>query len=820
MRTRIIALGALVLVTGVALNCKKKPKPAPELTMNFKSTVEGMPLADVAVTARGQGVGETDASGALTFRLTGEPGEEIVLAATLDRPGLKLKPWQDTLVVRKWDETKPETLKYDIEAKFEPLELAAMILVQSGSEPVSGAMVRIDGKPAGRSDESGQLTVPLGTRFERDVKLAISLKEHHPWEQAATLRAGETFTATLAKIGVIYGRILTAYEAMGRVIPVPSVELTLGGKSIGRTDSKGTLKYETPRATAQLTAQKPGYVAAGKVEVPRRRAAQLVVHIFPQDTPTHRLFVAPVTSDTPGDSQIESALPEIRERLSDNLFSRGCFEKAATASDADAVVSVAAARGEELLLTVKVVAHNGRQIGAFAETASFRRIRNACETIASKISDVFPFEGYVLGTEGRRIITNLGTSGERGLKKGQTMALYRWNGQIPPKLAQLGNASVRRAERASSQAQLASGAQSAAVGDKVVLLPREVEASFDAKVLLTVQAGKEGAEMPFADVNVYRNGTWIGVTSASGEIKVPVRSGEKYKFLFVRGGVKPYEEEIEITQPMELRTVTVPAAMCHLAIESVPSSARVFVDDREVGRSPVEVDVLMGFRHVKVDAGGDWRAFDEVLELTKVEESYTGANRIVLRKDVLKLADAQIAKGDIDGAIGTLDSAEREHPDYSAIHHRLASLYLDQKKDPQKAITEFEKVLALPENRELVNKRFAVTFLNLGRAYYLIGTTDGYEKAIKYLQTARANKRFFPKEQHDRATHDTLYFLALATHKLFYESQDDRMLRSTLARWKDYFDFFPASLKDDPEIIEARTGAEHYQEEIRRKIAE
>ena len=60
----------------------------------------------------------------------------------------------------------------------------------------------------------------------------------------------------------------------------------------------------------------------------------------------------------------------------------------------------------------------------------------------------------------------------------------------------------------------------------------------------------------------------------------------------------------------------------------------------------------------------------------------------------------------------------------------------------------------------------------------------------------------------------------LATHKLYYESQNERVLRSASARWKDYFDFFPSSLKNDPEILEARTGAEHFFEEIKRKIEE
>jgi tetratricopeptide (TPR) repeat protein len=244
------------------------------------------------------------------------------------------------------------------------------------------------------------------------------------------------------------------------------------------------------------------------------------------------------------------------------------------------------------------------------------------------------------------------------------------------------------------------------------------------------------------------------------------------------------------------------------------------MDDEELGATPLETDVLMGFHRVVVDAGGDWRAYDKVLEFKSTEESYAGSRRIVLQKDVLKQSDSLLDKGDAEGAIALLSRVEPGHPDYSAAHHRLAGLHLDERKDAPRAIQEYQKVLELPENRELVNKRFAVTFLNLGRAYYLLGTPEGYQRAIEQLLVARNNKRFFPKDEYDQATHDTLYFLALASHKLYHVQGGDRLLQETSARWKDYFDYFPASLREAEGFKQARASGEQYYEEVKRKLRE
>src|SRR5947208_16855620 len=62
-------------------------------------------------------------------------------------------------------------------------------------------------------------------------------------------------------------------------------------------------------------------------------------------------------------------------------------------------------------------------------------------------------------------------------------------------------------------------------------------------------------------------------------------------------------------------------------------------------------------------------------------------------------------------------AAGREQPDDAEARRRLGDIYLDDKEDYDAAIAEFETVLALPENQQLIYKQFAVTFTNLGHAY-------------------------------------------------------------------------------------------------------
>src|SRR5437016_7234571 len=154
-------------------------------------------------------------------------------------------------------------------------------------------------------------------------------------------------------------------------------------------------------------------------------------------------------------------------------------------------------------------------------------------------------------------------------------------------------------------------------------------------------------------------------------------------------------------------------------VDSTPSSATVYIDDEQIGKTPITggKQITLGFHSLRLAYGEDYRDFFQVMEFAKKEEDFTGDRRIVLKKDFLKIGERARQQGDIEGAIKAYASTEREHPDYAEAHRRLGDIYLDEKEDYDHAIAEFEAVLALPENQPLIYKQFAVTFTNLGHAY-------------------------------------------------------------------------------------------------------
>ena len=151
-------------------------------------------------------------------------------------------------------------------------------------------------------------------------------------------------------------------------------------------------------------------------------------------------------------------------------------------------------------------------------------------------------------------------------------------------------------------------------------------------------------------------------------------------------------------------------------------------------------------------------------------------------------------------------------------------LYLDEKNDYDAAIREFESVLSLPENQQLVHKQFSVAFTNLGHAYYqkgnaLVakdkqGAAQNFAKAVQNLQMAKQNTRFFPTARYDEAVHDTYYYNALSYHKLYQITKKPAVLNSAQLAWREYFDFFPKRLEGNSAYEQSRQAAQKYWDQI------
>jgi tetratricopeptide (TPR) repeat protein len=150
---------------------------------------------------------------------------------------------------------------------------------------------------------------------------------------------------------------------------------------------------------------------------------------------------------------------------------------------------------------------------------------------------------------------------------------------------------------------------------------------------------------------------------------------------------------------------------------------------------------------------------------------------------------------------------------------------MDEKNDYDSAIREFEKVLALPENQQVIRKQFAVTFTNLGHAYYekgrqLIGkdrkeAAKNFGKAIKNLRVAKQNTRFFPNRHFHEAVHDTYYYMALAYHKLYLVTKNRSLIDKADLAWREYFDFFPKKLEGNTNFVNIRNSAKKYWVQIK-----
>ena len=89
-----------------------------------------------------------------------------------------------------------------------------------------------------------------------------------------------------------------------------------------------------------------------------------------------------------------------------------------------------------------------------------------------------------------------------------------------------------------------------------------------------------------------------------------------------------------------------------------------------------------------------------------------------------------------------------------------------------------------------------------------------FAKAIKALQTAKQNTRFFPTAEYDEAVHDTYYYTALSYHKLYLMTKQPAVMNSASLAWREYFDFFPKKLEGNPAFVQAREGARRYRDQI------
>lgn len=665
------------------------------------------------------------------------------------------------------------------------------------------------------------------------------------------------------KKATVYVAALT--ERYGVSKGLPSVSVYINDKKVGKTNSKGFYTYGykgKPIEEARVKLSAKGYLPQEwETSIPLKGKRRVQHYFYPAKPRPIRVGIYGYVNNSP-DEDLSEVLDRVEEAIGNNLFIYGGFHEVPKDKLRDMIlkagldmetVSTKGWLKTSLLNSVDMIIYgsvtkddSGFTIESTVLTSDGsiilsqinrarkeKNIKNTAKLIVGGIVDQFPFEGTVeaVEDEGYRInLGNLDYNIRRGSKfKYMTAELDR-SGRLKG-YREAGLLRVVQTDDSTSLLEVVDLEENAEIniGDRVIrrIYLDEKRETEKASAILLVKGGVVPDERPLWGVNVYINNTWVGTTGSNGKVEIPISLYEENDILLSRHGYQQVRDTVSVGEDKQIKEFVLDVASAVFKVESEPSGADVYVDGVNIGKTPILEGELVnfGFRKIKLTAGGDYRDWEKVVEFNKPEVDRTGAAKIVFLKDYLVIGKKAERKGNIDAAIAAYASTEKGNPDYSQARSRLGQLYMDEKNEYGSAIREFENVLTLPANRQIIYKQYAVAYTNLGHAYYEKGrqlvakdrraAAGNFAKAIRNLSIAKQNTRFFPSNHYDEAVHDTYYYMALSYHKLFLVTKKRTLIHKADLAWREYFDFFPKKLEKKSTFVSMRSGAEKYWNQIK-----
>ena len=855
MRARILS-GLVMVILVLVAACAAKPIG---FELEVKVLLDGKPVKNASILVDGVTEGSTDAQGRFAKTLSRVPKEAIRLTVQKEEGKFRAKTWDKTFAIKsRKDSEPPEKQSFTVE-----LQRFVTIVVTEADQPLAGAYVSVDGKDLGQSQASGTVEYVFG-KWPKDG-LRVSVKKDGFGETRFTYRgeSGDRVTAGLYTEAVVTIEVLE--DVNGRTRPVKGATVSVSGNAAGVTGNNGVLVYRhkgTFGETVPVRISAAGFAPESSTRPVLLGGQQrLKQYFYSAVAERPRTAVLSFAANTAGED-ITDVVKKIEESFNKELFDSKTFRPVPAATvrelmkrsklgidkiktsdwrntdlgaSVDVIVLGSIARGEEdtYVIETSFYQSNGKLAltqAAIAGSSGSWRVGRAVSEIVSNVLATYPISGTVIaaGDDGAQI--NLG-KGQFAIGGDDIFVLQPAkrdaNGRITG-YSDAGTMKVRRRRDDQTDLQKESLRAAPRAGDRVTRLDVSVRAAGTDRITVAVKGGKGKEGTALGGANVYLDNRWVGTTDRSGEANVPLRLGRKYTLIVYRHGYEQATLKIKPAKAGERYDFGLKSFTSLFTAESEPSGASVMIDDNRIGTTPITKPqaVTLGFHTVRAEAGGDYRAWEEVVEFRKKEEARTGANRIVLHKDYLRLGDQAEAAGRLDDATRLYSAGSKEHPDYVELHHRLGQIYYDR-REYDRAISELEAVQATPEVQELVFKQYAIVYTNLGKAYYAKGAevfranrndaVQYFAKAVKTLDRARENTRFFPNERHDEAVHDTYYYRALAYHNLYDATRREALATTVEFAWHEYLDQFPSKLRGKPEYEQLRESAEKMAKQVQGK---
>jgi len=853
MLTTAIRALSIFFISVVLFACGDQ---TPRMDMEINVTMNGKVLPQAKIMMDGKLLGETGADGQFNASTKQKPGKQLKLEASVDLPGVEVQPWKSDFTVKLPNEG--EILKYvfDVELKATPF---VVFSVQEKSGPVAGATVSVDNKEVGVTDDKGSLLYKYPAGGNKSALVVVKKAGFSTGKKLAKFQPGSRFDIDL------YKQLAVTFEALkdeyGRDVGIAGITVSVNGKRVGKTNEMGTMTYRhegEAGKSVKVTYAAPGYLPSQwSTTMPIEGGTTVRHYFYPVSAKPIKVAIFNFGGNTPG-VDLKEVSTQMQAAIRAQLFKQSVFREVAKESldkeiksanlnlskmvssgwqhsklqsQVDMIVVGSVSKDAKgFIIEAKFHSSSGKLVFSQVIRADDNNeINNAAKEIASNVIERFPFEGTITAFKDDRYEINLGRS--YAISRGTEFALIASAGSKTTSTNTILTVKKVGDDRSYAIRDDEHSKVKIAVGDRVVRRIEHEGASSRTResFVLTVKGGVGKDATALAGVNIYLNNDWIGTTGNDGRANVAIRTGKNFNLMLYHHGYKEVLEKIKVEKSGENRQFVMTANYALFKVDSTPSPATVYIDGEVLGKTPMLAgkQLGLGFHTVRLSAGESYRDWEEVVEFDKKIEDRTGAKKIVLYKDYMKIGEAAEVKGNVDAAIAAYAATVKGHPDYSDAHHRLAQLYLDDKDDFEGAIREFENVLTLPENEQLIFKQYAVAYTNLAHAYYEKGNNkmsanpneaaQFYAKALQNLKVAKQNSRFFPDEAYDQAVHDTYYYMALSYQKLYMISKRANMLSDANLAWRDYFDFFPRSLEGDPVFTQHRETAKKFWDQIKEK---
>ena len=468
----------------------------------------------------------------------------------------------------------------------------------------------------------------------------------------------------------------------------------------------------------------------------------------------------------------------------------------------DAIIVPTLVLGDQWSLELSLINSKGNVVAAAKERFSpdFNRddLHRVMQVIAGNLSKKFPFEGAIVGQDDKYYTINMGTTTGHNVKIGDIFSIYSAQPDasgLPKNHQKMGWASAVKVDEATtklSPIEIKPGDE-IAIGDLVECRGSKEEPgeTFKFKVSDTMKA--------IAQANVYVGDNWAGSTDKNGllEIKKNWIAGST-TLNVIKRGYSNFTQEVDFSSHPEI-AIALKRELALLHLETMPSGAKVYMDQKQIGISPLWLPIPATSSLVKLEikdvAGYKPLAF--ALELQEGSLDLSGARRINLEKDLLTEVGVLLNLGKVAQAVDKINQIGVTHSDYLMAQYRLGEIYLTMLGKPALAAKAFHNITKDPTVTNFTDKKLAGALANEGLALFqaadnlqnsgeTAAATAHYKESVKVFNKAETNIKFIPADQSEEASRKLLFHRSLALSRLFMSTADESYRREAIKSWERY----------------------------------